>query len=88
MESGGSMSWQPIETAPVKPFDPDRWWEPGERVLLVINRCVVIGRYEYTKTGKGRWVVHGWPKMEPACWQPLPEPPADQSSGMPKGGEL
>lgn len=71
--------WQPIETAPIKPFDPEKWYMPHSPSLLVWNgnHCV-IARYSYTRGGKGRWQDHHG-NITPAHWMPLPSPP-EQSS--------
>jgi hypothetical protein len=80
MESGGSMSWQPIETAP----------KDGTKVLLqpsdhreypFIGHWGHVGRYT---TSPSMWLGHEYGAVRDCDlthWQPLPEPPADQSSG-------
>lgn len=68
------MNWQPIETAPIKPFDKEKWHtRASERVLLYRSR-ITIGSYGYTEKGKGRWQDHNG-NLTPTHWMPLPEPP-------------
>jgi hypothetical protein len=66
--------WQPIETAPIKPFDAENWFMPhSPQFLLWIGRPV-IGNYSYTKHGKGRWRDFVG-NVDPSHWMPLPPPP-------------
>ena len=68
--------WQPIETAPIRPFDADKWYmTASERLLLWCKLGPVIGSYSYTRRGIGRWRDdHG--KIVPTHWMPLPEAPS------------
>jgi hypothetical protein len=68
------MEWQPIETAPIKPFDKERWYVGGTRLLLWTGYGACIGDYSYTQTGKGRWRDHH-STITPTHWMPLPKPP-------------
>jgi hypothetical protein len=76
------MSWQPIETAP----------KDGTAVLLYSDGDCSVARFDgrnWQVQGDGQnavrymsdfgteYLTHDWPTH----WQPLPEPPAEQSSG-------
>jgi hypothetical protein len=68
--------WQPIETYPLPPFDKDKWFMSGERVLIVKGGMTVsIGNYGYTERGKGRWRDAMGYTCSPTHWMRLPEPP-------------
>jgi hypothetical protein len=75
LTQGGT--WQPIETAPIEPFDQKRWFMAhSERLLLYrVGGWVTIGTYNFTEKGKGRW-QHYLGNIEPTHWMPLPEPPS------------
>jgi hypothetical protein len=73
------MKWQPIETAPIQPFDPARYYAPASPAVLVctVEKWVLIARYRYTKKGKGSWVIEWGSRVcRPTHWMPLPEPQA------------
>lgn len=69
------FDWQPIETAPIEPFDAERWYMSASPNLLVWTSLGTrIASYGYTRQGKGRWRdYHG--NIEPTHWMPLPEAP-------------
>ena len=68
------MKWLPIETCPIKPFDKDRWFLPHSDDVLLYDGFSVIGRYEFTEKGNGRWRF--WNGIIcPTHWMPLPPPP-------------
>ena len=68
------MKWEPIETAPVKPYDEATWFVSGPAVLLWNGNWCEIGSYSYTRKGSGRWrSMHG--VVFATHWMPLPEPP-------------
>ncbi len=71
--------WQPIETAPTKPFDPEKWFmEHSERMLVCRpGGYTTIASYNFTERGKGRWMDHTNRVTMPTLWQPLPPPPND-----------
>jgi len=73
--------WQPIETAPIKPFDKDNWYMPHCPSLLLcgVQGFIYIGSYGFTKGGKGRWKSNGH-LCYPRFWQNLPKPPAAQET--------
>jgi hypothetical protein len=66
--------WQPIETAPPFPFNQERWFHNGPRMLLCSGRVVFIGSYGYTQKGKGRWQNEHGRNCYPTAWMPLPAP--------------
>lgn len=67
--------WQPIETAPIKQFDKEKWFEPHSPQLLVFDGFFhQIAAYGYTAKGKGRWSGR-FGIIEPTHWMPLPPPP-------------
>ena len=73
------MNWQPIETAPIKPFDKEKWFFNARPDLLLYCKfgnfgTVTIGAFSYTKGGKGRWTNHQ-ENINHTHWMPLPEPP-------------
>ncbi|WP_445322869.1 DUF551 domain-containing protein [Ramlibacter sp. AN1015] len=71
-----SSTWQPIETAPTGPFDYDRWFMPhSPRLLLWVGEYAVIGTYNFTERGKGRW-QGPLGNISPTHWMPLPAPPS------------
>lgn len=61
---------KPIETCPKPLFDPEKWYVAGPKYLLWDGRWV-IGSYEYTEKGKGRWVANGR-VIHPTHWEFLP----------------
>lgn len=70
------MKWQPIETAPIKPFDKEKWFSPSTpRVLVVVGSRVYIAQYSFTGKGKGRWLGNHGQVCNPTHWMPIPEPP-------------
>jgi hypothetical protein len=70
------MEWQPIETAPIRPFDAKNWFEAhSPRVLVVRGGNIHIATYDYTKKGVGRWRTYLGNFFEPTHWMPLPPPP-------------
>jgi hypothetical protein len=97
------MSWQPIETAPRDgtPFiglywgrstyeragDIVRaWFQPEFEAF--ISSCREMQMHNGWTFGDGSTrSLHSPVIEEPNFWMPF-EPPAEQSSGMPKGGEL
>lgn len=69
------LKWQPIATAPIQPFDKEKWYMGASpRLLLDCGGYtgVVIGVYGYTKAGKGRW-KGPFGVVVPIGWKPLPE---------------
>ena len=66
--------WQPIETAPIEPFNKDKWFMAHSPRLLLWKGHVVIGSYNYTERGKGRW-QDNYGNCEPTHWMPLPDEP-------------
>lgn len=69
------MSWQPIETAPL-----------GTLALVYDNG--LIGSALLSQ--RGEWLnvsIGASGKIKPTHWQPLPEPPAEQSSLNREGGK-
>lgn len=79
-----AVEWQPIETAPVLSYDPEKWYAPhSERILLLMDRHITIGSYHYTQPrgknpAKGKWRegFGGNVLSQPTHWMPLPAPPA------------
>lgn len=71
------MEWQPIETAPIKPFDKEHWYMDGPRMLVARSGHITIAQYGYTKTGRGRW-RNSLGVFCPTHWMPLPAPPGDE----------
>ena len=69
-------AWQPIETAPIKPFDEANWYISHSPYLLLWTESgAVIGSYSFTtKKGKGRWRTWGG-TIVPTHWMPLPAAP-------------
>lgn len=73
------MTWQPISTAPIEPYDPNRdYWEDRERdgILVWNGRFCEVAWYTYTRGGRGLWngmrgIIH------PTHWMPLPPPPGE-----------
>jgi hypothetical protein len=79
------MNWQPIETAPIKPFDKEQWFmRHSERVLLFCS-YPVLGTYGFTKRGKSRWTDDGNRIVNPTHWMPLPPPPTSGSKPSTEG---
>lgn len=68
--------WRPISEYQPQPFDADRWYMPGERVLVWNGHWVEIAAYGYTAKGQGRWRDTVRRLCYPTHWMPLPEPPA------------
>lgn len=66
--------WRPIETFPIHEFNPELWFRDGKSYLLWCDRHTVIGRYGYTRRGKGRF-LGPYGAINPTHWVPLPEPP-------------
>jgi hypothetical protein len=81
MESGGSMSWQPIETAPKDgthflACQAGQYFGYRQPVLATVVHWFDDGFY----TSVNELAPE---RPFPAThWQPLPDPPAEQSSGM------
>lgn len=74
----GKSDWLPISTAPIKPFDPDKWFmNHSERLLLAHNGNVSIGAYRFTSKGKGKWEAGGRIVL-PTHWMDLPLPPKQE----------
>lgn len=70
------MDWQPIETAPIEPFNKEKWFlSHSPYLLLWTGHNVVIGHYGFTERGKGRWIGPYRNLDEVTHWMPLPEPP-------------
>lgn len=69
------MDWKTIDSAPIDPFNADKWFMPhSPRLLLWLGNAAVIGNYGFTRKGKGRWSDwHGI--INPTHWMELPEPP-------------
>jgi hypothetical protein len=68
--------WQPIETAPIRPFDADRWYASHSVSVLAWNgHYVCVASYHYTQSGKGKWHSNGRVARELTHWMPLPEGP-------------
>lgn len=76
-----AASWQPIETYKIEPFNAEKWYISGDRVLGMTAQLhgyhPVIMNYSYTKTGKGRWRDALGNVYKPTHWQPLPAAPVD-----------
>lgn len=71
-----SDHWEPIEGAPLKPFDKDQWYmKHSDYLLLWSGGSIRIGAYAFTKHGKGKW-ESGGRRCYPTHWMSLPEPPA------------
>lgn len=69
------MKPQPIDTAPIKPFDEDNWYmSHSPHLLLWSGHSWVIGSHGYTRKGKGKWIAYGR-ICNPTHWLPLPPPP-------------
>jgi hypothetical protein len=70
-----ARAWQPIETAPIRPFDEEQWYRAAtERLLLWCGSFAEVGQYRYHKSGKrGGWTSGR--KLNPTHWMPLPEVP-------------
>lgn len=67
--------WQPIESAPIQPFNAVNWYMPATPWLLVSSgESVQMAQYSYTEKGKGRWRTSYGP-CQPTHWMFLPEPP-------------
>lgn len=70
-----TSKWQPIATAPIEPFDKERWYMKHSPYLLLWNGGgISIGSYGYTQRGKGKWESNGRIYC-PTHWMPLPTPP-------------
>lgn len=72
------MEWQTIDTAPIEPFDKDKWYMRHSPYILVWDgHNVCIASYHYTKKGKGRWMSEGriMEGFYVTHWMPLPEGP-------------
>lgn len=71
------FEWEPIETAPIMPFNVDQWYMAHSPGLLLWNgNYCVIGSYHFTKTGKGRWLRDANGRVIRAThWRPLPTGP-------------
>lgn len=68
--------WQPIETAPIREFDAEKWYMPHSvQILLWDGYKAFVGSYNYTQKGKGRW--HAGGRIHEGCthWMPIPPPP-------------
>lgn len=71
-----SPAWRPIETAPIQPFNKDRWYMAHSDYLLVWNgSSCQIASYHYTKNGKGKWHINGRIAEVVIYWMPLPKGP-------------
>jgi hypothetical protein len=70
--------WQPIETAPIEPFNKEKWFERHSPSLLVFANYIQIASYGYTERGKGRW-IGGLGVIAPTHWMPLPNKPKEQA---------
>ena len=69
------MDWKAIETAPIEPFNKEKWFMSHTPSLLLWNGYYCeIGTYGYTQRGKGRWLVDGR-VFHPTHWMPLPDAP-------------
>ena len=66
--------WQPIETAPILPFNEEKWFMSHSPYLLLWDGRCTIGVFGYTKRGKSRWQDFR-SNINPTHWMPLPEPP-------------
>lgn len=74
--SSEQFVWRPIETAPVQPFDAQKWYAPHSPYVLAWNgHCVCIASYHYTSRGKGKWHSNGRTEHGLTHWMPLPEGP-------------
>lgn len=69
------MEWQPIETAPIGEFAPERWHKTALRCLIWNGHFATIGRYGFTQGGKGRWKDEFDRVATPTHWMPLPDAP-------------
>lgn len=78
------QGWRPIETAPTRSYDPERWYAPhSERMLVFVEGFAQIATYHYNqprgKNGKpkGKWQegLCGRVLAQPTHWMPLPSPP-------------
>ena len=73
-----NTTWQPIETAPVRPFNEAEWFTAHSNPLLLWNgHYHQIGSYHYTRKGKGVWQAEGR-AAHPTHWMPLPLAPNKQ----------
>jgi hypothetical protein len=74
------MDWKPIESAPIKPFDKEKWFMAHSPRVLVYGgyKFVDVATYNYTERGRGRWISDTMQRViSPSHWQPLPEPPKE-----------
>ena len=79
-EEWESLAWQPIETAPIKPFDKEHWYKAHSKTLLLgyaNNSRIYMGSYHFTEKGKGRFLDHQGYVAKPTHWMPLPPPPKE-----------
>jgi hypothetical protein len=67
--------WQPIDTAPVSPFDEAEWFMDASPSYIVFDKWVQLARYSYTKRGKGRWRDNTGRIVNPTHWMPTPPNP-------------
>lgn len=67
--------WQSIETAPIEPFDKEKWFmRHSPNLLLWTGHFCQVGSYRYTSRGKGKWEA-GNRIVTPTHWMPLPKAP-------------
>lgn len=67
------MEWMPIESAPIKAFEPENWFMANSpRVLIYPGPHIAY--YGYTKKGGGRWRSYRGNEIA-THWMPLPPPP-------------
>lgn len=67
--------WKPIESAPIKPFDKEKWYEShSEKMLLWDGYDIQIGSYGYSSRGSGAWLT-GLGMIKPILWAELQFPP-------------
>jgi hypothetical protein len=73
--------WQPIETAPIRPFSPKDWFCAHSPYVLAWNgNHVCIASYHYTQKGKGKWHSDGRLVTGLTHWMPMPEGPTMETS--------
>jgi hypothetical protein len=78
--------WQPIETAPIEPFNKAKWFSSFSPRLLLWNGYCQIGTYGFTERGKGRWTANGH-VLNPTHWMALPDPPDEQAPATTDGAQ-
>jgi hypothetical protein len=75
------VTWQTIDTAPIKPFDKEAWFMRHSERVLVLDGYEKIATYGFTKHGKGRWIDDTNRVITPTHWMPLPASPPSGEAG-------